>query len=433
MVSKRSLFSVTAVLLLGGALGMSAAYAQGDNGNSPENQKTRKTPAMREVVYQPLAKAQQCAQKKDFGCAAKYLSQIRDMKNKNSYETALMWQMYAYVYFAQDKTKDAMTAYENLLKQPDLPLGLEQQTSLTLAQLYVQENDYQKALTELDHWFKISPKPGPKPYVLKAQIYYEMKDYKKGLAPIKTALSLAEAQHVPPQESWYQLLNVFYYEMQDYKNVIKTLTYMVNHWPKKDYLTQLAGMYGQQGNENYQLALYQAADANGWLKTGNERVTLAQMLLSAGIPYKAARILDEGLKDGSIKSSEQNWRTLAQSWQLADNDEKAIPALKRAADLSKDGQLDYQLANSYANLAKWDECVDASHKALNRGMDHKADAQLLLGNCLTQLKKYDQARDAFKSAETDASARRSAQQWLKYIKSEEDREAQLKKASQRAG
>lgn len=433
MVLKRSIFGVAAVLLLSGLLGTSAAYAQGNNDQSPENQKTRKTPAMREVVYQPLAKAQECAQKKDFACAAKYLSQIRDMKNKNSYETALMWQMYAYVYFAQDKTKDAMTAYEKLLMQPDLPLGLEQQTSFTLAQLYVQEEDYTKALKELDHWFTLSPKPGPKPYVLKAQIYYSMKAYKKGLEPIQTALRLADQEHVPPQEQWYQLENVFYYELQDYKNVIKTLTILVNRWPKKDYLVQLAGMYGQQGNDNYQLALYQAADAMGWLKSGNEQVTLAQMLLSAGVPYKAATILATGLNNGSIKSTETNWRTLAQSWQLADDDQKAIPALKRAADLSKDGQLDYQLANSYANLAQWKECIDSSHKALDRGLKRKSDAQLLLGNCLTQVKQYEKARDAFKSAETDEAARRSAQQWLKYIKSEEDREAQLRQASQRTG
>ena len=426
---KRSIFGIAAVALLSVVAGMSAAYAQSNN---QDQEKTRKTPAIREVVYQPLAKAQACSQKKDFSCAAKYLSDIRDMKNKNSYETALMWQMYAYVYFAQDKTKEAMTAYENLLKQPNLPLGLEQTTSFTLAQLYVQAANYTAALKELDHWFSLSPMPGPRPYVLKAQIYYEMKQYKNGLPPILTALKLAQEQHIAPQEQWYQLLYVFYYELQDYKNVIKTLNVLANRWPKKSWIVQLAGMYGQQGNEEYQLALYQAADAMGWLTSGTEKVQLAQMLLSANVPYKAALILQKGLKDGSIKSSENNWRTLAQAWQLADDDEKAIPALKQAADLSKDGDMYYRLANSYTNLAQWNECVDASHKALDRGMKHADDANMLLGNCLVQLKKYDQAKAAFKKAETSSRARVSAQQWLKYIQSEEDREAQLKRAAKRA-
>lgn len=435
MADKRFILGAAAAVLLSGLVGVSAAYAQQDDEQqSLKDEPTRKTPALSQTVYQPLSKAQECADMKDYDCAMKFLSQVREMKNKNSYETALMWQFYAFVYFSQEKTKEAMTAYENLLKQPDLPLGLEQQTRYTLAQLYVQEEDYQKGLDMLDKWFAISDKPSPGPYVLKANIYYQLQQYKNGIEPIKTALKIAEEQGSPPEEGWYQLLNVFYFELEDYSNVVKTLTYLANHWPKKDYFVQLAGVYGQQGNEDYQVALYQAANAMNWLERGGERVTLAQMLLSADVPYRAARILEDGLKDGSIESTESNWRTLAQAWQLAKNDEKAIPALTRAADLSDDGELNYRLANSYANLAQWDNCVGAARDALQRGGLNRPDqANLLLGNCLAEQKKYDEARNAFKAAARDERSRKSANQWLRYLDSEENREAQLRRAAGRAG
>ena len=79
---------------------------------------------------------------------------------------------------------------------------------------------------------------------------------------------------------------------------------------------------------------------------------MAQLLLGADIPVKAALIMEKGLDGGVIESNMNNWRVLAQAWQLAQEDEKAIPAMIQAASLSEDGELDLRLAQSYQNLAQ---------------------------------------------------------------------------------
>ena len=61
------------------------------------------------------------------------------MSNLNSYEVAQMWNFYAFIYFSQDNYREATRAYENVLQQPELPLGLETTTMFTLTQLYFQE------------------------------------------------------------------------------------------------------------------------------------------------------------------------------------------------------------------------------------------------------------------------------------------------------
>jgi hypothetical protein len=423
---------ISAHLLLAGSVLFVGFDAAAQNQGSGAEQETRKTPAMRERVYQPLTEAQACAEMDDMACAQQHLERVRRMTDLNSYELAQMWNFYAFVRFSQDDFPGAIEAYENVIRQPDLPLGLETSTVYALAQMYVQQERFQEGLDMLNRWFSLSENPAPEPYVLKAQIHYQMQQYREGIEPIQTAMEIAQRQNKQIQEGWYQLLNVFYFELEDYPNVIRTLTTLVENWPKKDYLVQLAGMYGQEGQERQQLALYEAAYEANWLTRGQEVVNLAQMLLQAEIPYKAAVMLERGLEDRSIESTEANWRLLSQAWQLAQEDEKALPALTRAAGLADDGELDVRLAQSYANLAQWENCAEAARNGLRRGGLSRTDqANLLLGNCLAELKRYDEARTAFQAAARDERSRRGAQQWLQYIQNEQDRERQIQQAMRR--
>lgn len=420
------------VLLAGGVLAVGFDAAAQQEGQSQGEQETRKTPAMRERVYQPLAEAQECAEMEDWECARQRLERVRGMSDLNSYELAQMWNFYAFIRFSQDDFDGAIEAYENVIAQPDLPLGLETSTIYALAQMYVQQERYQEGLDMLNRWFELSENPAPEPFVLKAQIHYQMQQYQEGIEPILTAMEIAERQNKDIEEGWYQLLNVFYFELENFPKVIETLTILSENWPKKDYLVQLAGMYGQEGQETRQLALYEAAYEADWLTRGQEVVNLSQMLLQADIPYKAAVLLERGLEDGSIESTEANWRLLSQAWQLAQEDEKAIPALTRAASLASDGELDVRLAQSYANLAMWEECIDAARNGIERGgLDRVDQANMLLGNCLAEIKRYDEARTAFQSAARDERSRAGAEQWLQYIQNEQDREQQIQQAMRR--
>ena len=410
----------------------SPVSAQEAGQSQASQQETRKTPAMRERVYSRLSEAQACAEMDDYACAQKLLEEVRSMSDLNSYEMAQMWNFYAYIAFNQDNFPQAITAYENVLKQPDLPLGLETTTTYTLCQLYFQEEQYDKSLELLNHWFQVAENPGPEAYVLQAQIYYQLQRFKDGIAPVQTAIKLAQEQGKTVQENWYRLLNVFYYELEDIPNVINVLRTMIQNWPKREYFIQLAGMFGEQGEEEKQLAMFEVAYEAGWLERGTELVNYAQMLLQADIPFKAAVILQKGLDSGTVESTEANWRILAQSWQLAQDDMKAIPALTKAASLSSEGTLDVLLAQSYQNVSQWQECVDAARAGLDKGGLRRDDqANMILGGCLFELKQYEQARNAFNAAATDSRSRAGAQNWINYIEAEQDRERQLQAAMRR--
>ena len=393
---------------------------------APPEQETRKTPAMSERVYQRLSDAQECAEAEDMECAMETLERVRNMNGLNSYEVAQMWNFYAFIYFGQDNYPEAMRAYEMVLQQEELPLGMETATRYTLCQLYFQEERYQESVDMLDTWFLIAQTPGPEAYVLKAQIYYSLEDYRAGIEPINRALEVAVEQNKELQENWYRLLNVFYYELEDYPNVIQVLRTIIDSWPKEEYFTQLSAIYGQEGNNEAQLGLYEAAYEAGWLDQGNEQVQLSQLLLQADAPIKAAHILELGLEDGTIESTEDNYRILAQAWQLSQEDEKAIDPLSRAAALTDTGELDLRLAQSYQNLLRWEDCVDSGREAIDKGELRREDqAYMILGACLFEQEEYSAARTAFNTASEDSRSRNAANSWVSFVNAEETREREL--------
>ena len=135
------------------------------------------------------------------------------------------------------------------------------------------------------------------------------------------------------------------------------------------------------------------------------------------------------MNSGVIESTEANWRVLAQAWQLSQENEKAIPALSRAASLAENGELDIRLAQAYQNLLQWDDCIESARTGLRKGDLRRSDqGNMILGACLFEASEFDAARTAFTRASEDTRSRTNAQSWIQYVNAEEDREQQLSAA-----
>ena len=106
--------------------------------------------------------------------------------------------------------------------------------------------------------------------------------------------------------------------------------------------------------------------------------------------------------------------------------------MTRAASLTDDGELDLRLAQSYQNLAQYENCVEAARRSMQKGGLRREDqANMILGACLFELKEYQQARTAFEAAARDDRSRTGARSWIDYVNVEEDRERQLQAALRR--
>jgi tetratricopeptide (TPR) repeat protein len=391
-------------------------------------QSSRATPTMRQRVYDKLSQASELAKAEKTAEAIEILRDVEKIKDLSPYEKAQLYTAVGYIEFTRDDTPASIRAYETVLAQEGLPEALRASTLYTLAQLYFQVERFAESVSHLEEWIASSTNPGPEPYVLLAQAHYQLEQYREGIEPVQTAIHIAEQRGRRVEESWYLLLRVFWYELENHEKVLEVLQTLVREYPRKEYWVQLGALYGEVGDEAMRVAAYRVAHRQGFLDRETEIVILAQLLMQANVPYRGAVVLARGLEDGLVEESEENLRLLSQAWTLAQEDRKAITALRQAAVLSDDGELDARLADAHANLAEWEEVVGAASSALTKGVAATGQVQLLLGMALFELGRFNESRTAFQSARKSADTQRTATQWVNYVDSEQDRLSELERS-----
>jgi tetratricopeptide (TPR) repeat protein len=281
----------------------------------------------------------------------------------------------------------------------------------------------------LEWWLSLTEDDNLTAYEMMAQAYYQLERYRDALTPARKVIELTKAEGKPVKEHSLLLMRVLYYELGEYDEVAFVLKDLIARYPKKQYWIQLASLYGQMEDQNKQLVVLELAYLQGYLQQESEVLTYASLLLNNELPLRAAHVLENGLADDIISSTLEHWRLLAQAWTLAQEYEKAIPALTRAAELSSDGKMDLILAQSFMNLDRWEECVAAARNGVRKGgLDRVDQAHVLIGQALFELDRFDEARQAFIAAQADRRSRQLAAQWLSYIDSEEERQAKLREA-----
>ena len=403
-------------------VGINIGAAQAQEAEKPKPRETRKTPALRNKVYEKLQKIQEAAEAKDFATAVKLLEEMRtdDGKNQlNSYELANMWNFYAFVYYSQENYPKTIQAYRNVLKQPDLPLAMEINTQYQIAQLYFVVEDYPKAIVALNDWFKVAENPQPNAYILRSQAYYQVKKYDNALSDVEKAMSLAEAKGKEPKENWYLLMRALYYEKGDMNKVGWVLEELLRRWPKKDYLTQISGIYAEQKKEGRQLAAYEAAYNVYGFEREQEVVNMSYLFLGADVPYKAAQAMEKGFKEGKLKENTKNYELLGNALSAAQESKRALPYMEKAAKLADNGEPWARLANIYFDNDKYDDAVKAGRTALKKGKVKRPDnTMVVIGMSLFNLERLNEARREFVKAGKDKRSEKLASQWVRYIDNE---------------
>ncbi len=405
--------------------GSAVAQAQEEKEDSKAPMKGKKTQALGKKVYEAITEANELVDQENYSGARAVLDRVKAMPNLSAYETAQLYSFYGFLYFNSEQYPQAVTAYETVLKQPDLPEGLQQQTLKTLSQLMFVTEKYQKAIDYANQYMAAAGED-PDMYAVIGTAYYQLEQNDKIIAPVEKAISLARERGTSVKEQWWLLLRVAYWEKDDYRKVKEILETLVVNWPKKEYWTQLSGIYYELKDEKRQLAAYEAAHAQGLLQSNGELVQLAQLFMQAEVPYKGARVLEQGLADGKVEKNERNLRLLSQAWQMAQEDSKAVGPLQEAAKLSNDGDLYARLAQSYLNLGEYKSCVDASRKAIDKGgLKYPGNTWLVMGMCQFESKALNSAKASFQNSAKFEKSAKNARNWIKYVESEQARLQQL--------
>ncbi|MGY0625891.1 MAG: tetratricopeptide repeat protein [Paraglaciecola chathamensis] len=404
-------------------LTMKSAQAQ-----EASKRETRRTPALRVKVYDQLSRSQSLA---DEGKTDEALEALENVKSKassmNSYELAMMYNFYGFIYYNVERFDEAITAFETVVEQQPIPESFELSTLFSLAQLHMMRGNFDKTVAFLERWETLNAAVNPnseipaKNYVLKAQAMYQQKSYDKSAAYIEKAIELVEAEDDIPDENWYVLQRAVYYELKQSEKVKDVLLKLVKHFDEPKYWVQLGGMYGELGEEKKQLAILETAYQQGYIESGSDMFNLAQLYYYHQMPFKGARLIEQGFESGALDKNLKNLKFLSQCWVLAKENEEAVPIMKAAADLSDDGELDAQLGQIYLNMEKWQQAITASEAALEKGgLRNEGTVHLVKGMAFFNVGQYNDALNELAEAEKFKSSKGMAQQWSKFVETEKN-------------
>ena len=399
------------VFLIGAAAAPvdNSAYAQRERREKP---KTKRVETASPKVYKYFQKAYEGLETDNFVLTLEALDKVRGMKKLSAYERSVTWQLYGFVYAGQERYKLALDAFEKCVAAGGLPDAQELQTRYNLGQLYIANEQYQKGVDALESWIQDALNPGPAGYFLIANGYVSMDRYKPALQWAVQGLARMDK----PRESWLALTLALYFEEKEYPKCPPLLEQLVTHFPKKQYWKQLAGLYGELGQEKKQLAAFELAYRQGLLTTNSELTQMAQLFLYHDVPYKAAVLMDKHLESGAVERSAKNWELLANSWIHSREYERSEQPLRTAASLSEDGDLYVRLAQVYFERESWNDARKSLDSAFEKGeLKDPGQAYLLLGIANFNAGRSASAERAFRRARKFNKQRKSANQWLRHM------------------
>ena len=424
------------IVLICSTMAATAAIAQSDEDEAERKsnaQETKQAQAVSKEVFDRITKAQEAVDAKDYAGALKILNALYNPDKLTEYEQANVLNYIGFVYYNQDDMTNAIRTYEKMVAIPTLEPQMKKATTYTLAQLHTMEENYDRALATLDQWFLMETNPAPEPFILKAQNLYQVARYADMIEPIENAMQVAIKRDKEVKEDWWVLLNFAYYQQENYAKVRDIQKTLLASWPKKNYWFSLAGAFTELGQDDELINAYAAAHTQKMLEREAELVTMAQLFMQREIPYKAAVLLETEMEAGRIAKDGKNYRLLSQAWQLAMENEKAIPALREAARLTSDGELDVRLGNAFLNAGMYDECIKSVQTGIRKGgLKSPDNAQISLGMCLYNESKYKDAITAFQAAARTERSRRVSNQWITVINADVQRNTAIRDAESAA-
>jgi len=454
ILTRKNKMKATISLLLVSTLGLASLFSvqnavaaaqvatQAENNEEVEDisyRVTKKVPAMRNRVYAQLSRAQTLADAGDKIAGFAVLDDVKARLNSlNSYERAMLFNFYGFMYYANENIPQTINSFKQVVAEKSIPDSLIISTLYSLAQLSMQQQDYKMALTFLKQWQQASSASLKAPKALTAtqemlfaQIYYQDKQFIDALMHIENAITAATKKDKTPKENWLVLKRATHYELNQPKQVTKVMEQLVRLYDKPQYWLQLSAMYGEIGEEAKQMAVMEAAFQAGYITKSSDILTLSQLYLFHGAPFKSAYLLAEAIDQGTVTTEEKNLDLLARAYLGAKEDLQAIKIFKQLTKLVEHGKYDAMLAQTYLNNEQWQQAINFAGSAIkkatvsykdnktNNNTDYLANMYLAQGMANFNLKHFQPSLTAFAQAATFAKSKKTAQQWRKYVESEQ--------------
>ncbi len=286
-------------------------------------------------------------------------------------------------------------------------------TMRLVADLSMQEKEYEQAIEYYQKWMTFTCKEDPDIYTRMAQAYYETKKLPEMIEPTDKAIALYEE----PNKNPYVLKLQSFYERKMYKETVEVAEELVRIFPdNKQWWSQLGFFYMLVEDYKKALSTFEIAYNKGYLSKKSEIKALAQLYATNDIPYKAAVVLEKHMNEGLIEKDENTYSSLANSWHQARDYKKAAGYYEKAAGVNSDADY-YRKQGILLHAAEdYKGALKALQKALDSGADQEGRIHLTMMEAHIYTGNFKQAIVHVKEAKKHSNTSRNARAWEPYIR-----------------
>ena len=321
---------------------------------------------------------------------------------KSGFEKSAALKLLLVVAGASGKVQDQQEALEQLLNTEGVSAAEKVQFHKSLAPIYAATNHYDKAVTEMKSYMAAGA-GSPADWELLAQLQYGAHDCTGALESIDRAAPAGKEAG----ESALKLRYTCYTQGKQAAKAASVAEELLRRFPKKEWFQAvLADLEPKKPDDLAMLGVLRFGYERDFLADEGDYTKLADLALSEGTTAEAQHVLEKALSKKAIG---------------AKGKDKAESLMKQAQDRAaeskagKNGETDVKLGLRYYSMGQYDKAAEALTRGLSA--DHVAkvrrpdEANLVLGICLTKLKKKAEADKAFAAAKADPRMAVAAKMW----------------------
>ncbi len=377
----------------------------------------RRTFALNPANFKRLTRASDAMSEENYDEALVILKELEKRAAERVYDLAKAEEYLGYVYLSKGDYETAIKYFKNVIDKKILPVRNEQSLIRNVAGLYLTIEPAQpdKAMDIIRTWFKTAVKPKASDYVLLAQAAVLSKLYDQAVCPVRIAINIASR----PKNSWFDILVAAHFEAADFKGATVIAKERLLSFPDNaKYWKQLSGLYNKTGRDMDALIFLELAYKQKMFSKGTEYRNLSSMYAINELPYKSARVMEDGLKKGIVEPTEKAWKQAAAGWQLSKENKKAINAFTKAGNLAEHGKNEMRVAALHSNDENWKGAIEFFKKAISKGGLKKdiGRAHMNLGIALFNDGNSKSALASLRKAQKFSNTKRNASQWINYVK-----------------
>ena len=340
-------------------------------------------------------------------------------KNEQSYERALINQLFGQLYAMQGKFSESIPWFEKALKYTNLPRTSAQQIRFNLSQSLFQTGEFDKTIDVLLDYFKVAERyklpVNTSAHVFAAFSYAR----KENLNGAYYHINIANTLSAKPNKSWIEFqfaIAMRLSKFDDAELLGQRLIFLDPY--KKSYWEQLSGVFYVNNKEISALSSIELAYENKALDEEEDFLLLAKYYMFKEAPRRAVEVLEFAFNSGLVKREVDNLELLATAYFLSKDLKKGIAILTDAEKLTDDPKIAFKLGTYAFDNEDYKLAINSLQSAKEKGWDeYPGRIELLMGISYLELEDRDKSLEYLSLAKEFEKIKDTADAWMSYVNS----------------